>query len=243
MAIKYLDEVFESMDQPEALASKYLARLCLSDELQQLREDQHKQGRVLPHKGYGLKPVSKDICTLLGADKWPRALVTHGALFGCANMNLFMGAYDGRILISNYLNDLAFYYEHGYHKIFPGFEELIKDSTDKHAMQTPGGRERRVSAEIGIRYIKSKVELEEKYKRKIGNRSAIMNRHTAQIVSLCESSLLGVSGEASARGYDAAGIMADMVFSCPATDVVDVGCDLHNSEVFIIPFLTLFQED
>jgi hypothetical protein len=42
---------------------------------------------------------------------------------------------------------------------------------------------------------------------------------------------LVVAGEAAARRYDPAGIMADMVFSCPATDVVDVGCDLHNCEI------------
>ncbi|RDL32341.1 Uncharacterized protein BP5553_08797 [Venustampulla echinocandica] len=231
-AIQYLSDVFGAIDQPEVVASKHLARLRLSNDLQQWREEQHKQNRVLPSKGYGLKPVSKEVCKLLGAEKWPAALVTHGALFGCANMNLFMGAYDAQTLMSNYLNDLGFYYEHGYHKIFPEFEKLIKSSlTDNHALQTPGGAERRVAAEIGIRYIKAKVELEEQHKAKVGNRSAIMDRRTAQIVSLCESSLLTVAGEAVARGYDPAGVMADMVFSCPATDVVDVGCDLHNSEI------------
>jgi hypothetical protein len=231
-AIQYLSDVFGAIDQPEAVSSKHLACLRLSDNLQQWREEQHAQGRVLPSKGYGLKPVSEEVCKLWGADEWPAALITHGALFGCANMNFFLGAYDARTLVSNYLMDLAFYYEHGYHKIFPGFDDLIKSSLiDKHALQTPGGPERRAAAEIGIRYIRAKVELEEQHKAKVGNRSAIMNRRTAQIVSFCESSLLGVAGEAIARGYDPAGIMADMVFSCPATDVVDVGCDLHNCEI------------
>ncbi|EHL02879.1 hypothetical protein M7I_0842 [Glarea lozoyensis 74030] len=231
-AIQYLLDTFGAMDQPEAIASKHVARLSLSHDLQRWREEQHAQGRVLPSKGHGLKPVSEEVCKLWGTENWPAALTTHGAMFGCANMNLFIGAYDSKALVSNYLNDLAFYYEHGYHTVFPDFEKLLKNSlTDAHAIQTPGGLERRISAEIGIKYIKAKVELEEKYKTKVGNRSAIMSRETAQIVSLCESSLLGVAGEAAARGYDPAGIMADMVFSCPATDVVDVGCDLHNCEI------------
>jgi hypothetical protein len=231
-ATQYLSDKFGAMDEPEEVASKHLARLQLSDDLQRWREEQHAQGRVLPSKGHGLKPVSMEVRKLFGADKWPAAIVTHGALFGCANMNLFMGAYDARTLMSNYLNDLAFYYEHGYHKVFPEFETLLKDSlTDSYAIQVPGGLERRISAEIGIRYIRAKVDLEEKYKTKVGNRSAIMNRRTAQIVSFFESSLVGVAGEAAARGYDPAGIMADHVFSCPATDVVDVGCDLHNCEI------------
>jgi hypothetical protein len=114
-------------------------------------------------QGPWFKPVSKEVCKLLGADQWPAALVTHGVLFGCANMNLFMGAYNAPTLISNYLNDQVFYYEHGYHKVFPEFENLLKGSlVDKNALQTPGGLQRRVAAEIGIKYIKAKVDQEER---------------------------------------------------------------------------------
>jgi hypothetical protein len=58
-----------------------------------------------------------------------------------------------------------------------------------------------------------------------------MDRRTAQVISLSESSLLGMAAEATARGFDAGAVMSDLVFSSPGTDVVDVGCDLVNSEV------------
>lgn len=37
--------------------------------------------------------------------------------------------------------------------------------------------------------------------------------------------------ETIAKGYDAAGVMSDLVWSSPCTDVVDVGSDLINSEI------------
>ncbi|UNI17020.1 hypothetical protein JDV02_003400 [Purpureocillium takamizusanense] len=40
-----------------------------------------------------------------------------------------------------------------------------------------------------------------------------------------------MAAEAMTRGFDPAAVMADMVFSSPATDVVDVGSDLGNSEI------------
>lgn len=43
--------------------------------------------------------------------------------------------------------------------------------------------------------------------------------------------MLGMAAESIARGFDAGAVMADLVFSSPGTDVVDVGCDLVNSEV------------
>lgn len=231
-AMQHLGDVFSALDQPETVVPRRLARLRLSDDLQRWKEEQHAQGRVLPRKGYGLKPVPLETCKLLGAEKWPAALITHAALFGCGTMNMLLGAFDAPTLMSNYLNDMAFFYEHGYHKVFPEFEGLLKSSfTDEDALATPGGVERRAAAEIGVRYIKEKVKLEEDYKTKIGDLSAVLDRHTAQVVALCESSLFGVAGEAIGRGYDPAGVMADLVFSNPGTDVVDVGRDLHNSEI------------
>lgn len=53
----------------------------------------------------------------------------------------------------------------------------------------------------------------------------------AQIMCFAEGSLTGMACEAIVRGFDTAGVMADMVFSSPATDVLDVGSDLGNSEV------------
>ena len=41
-----------------------------------------------------------------------------------------------------------------------------------------------------------------------------------------------MAGEAMALGYDTASVMNDFAFSAPGTDVIDVGCDIHNSELF-----------
>ena len=40
-----------------------------------------------------------------------------------------------------------------------------------------------------------------------------------------------MAAEAIARGFDPGAVMSDLVFSSPGTDVVDIGCDLVNSEV------------
>ncbi|KAK5994202.1 hypothetical protein PT974_07645 [Cladobotryum mycophilum] len=128
--------------------------------------------------------------------------------------------------------NMAFYYEHGYNYVFPILEPLLqKDLVDPHAVRTPGGRERRDSVYIGKRYIQDKIALEKQHKTHLMNQSARLNRRTAQVVSLLESSLLGMAAEATARGFDPGAVISDMVFSSPATDVVDVGSDLVNSEV------------
>lgn len=40
-----------------------------------------------------------------------------------------------------------------------------------------------------------------------------------------------MTAEAITRGFDPAAVMADLVFSSPDIEVVDVGCDLVNSEI------------
>ncbi|TQV90968.1 hypothetical protein IF1G_10203 [Cordyceps javanica] len=127
---------------------------------------------------------------------------------------------------------MAFYYEHGYNHVFPSLERLLQRGlADRHAMRTRGGRERRESVYVGKRYIQTKIELEERNKERLSYRSARLLRRDAQIISLSESSLLGMAAEAMAQGFDPASVMSDLVFSSPGTDVVDVGCDLVNSEV------------
>ncbi|RDL30433.1 uncharacterized protein BP5553_10311 [Venustampulla echinocandica] len=51
------------------------------------------------------------------------------------------------------------------------------------------------------------------------------------MVFFCESSLLGLASEAIVRGFDPATTMSGIMFSCPGTDVIDVGSDLMNSEI------------
>jgi hypothetical protein len=220
----------ESLSSPSS--GPRVTQLRLSPELEAWKSSQHAIGNVLPPKGAGLSPVSQEILHILGAEDWPEALKTTNALFGCGIASLLMGAADSRTMFSNYVTDMAFYYEHGYNYVFPNLEPLLeKGLNDPHALRTPGGRERRDAVAIGKRYIQGKIALEKKHKGHLLNRSARLDRRTAQIVSLSESSLLGMAAEATARGFDPGAVMADLVFSSPGTDVVDVGCDLVNSEV------------
>jgi hypothetical protein len=85
--------------------------------------------------------------------------------------------------------------------------------------------------DIGLEYIQGKVALEEKYKRRLANKTAKLNREEALVLFFYESSIWGIAGEAMARGFNKAGVMNDFVFSSPGTDVVDVGSDLCNSEL------------
>ena len=225
-----------SLDKAESLSSLGLgpkvARLRLSSDLQRWKEAQHAAGNILPPKGAGLSQASDAILRMLGAAGWPEALKTNNALFGCGIASLLMGAADAPTMFSNYVTDMAFYYEHGYNYVFPSLDTLLhKGLVDPHALRTRGGRERRDAVNIGKRYIQGKIALEKQHKTRVTNRSARLDRRTAQIVSLSESSLLGMAAEATVRGFDPAAIMSDLVFSSPGTDVVDVGCDLVNSEV------------
>jgi hypothetical protein len=241
-ASTFVIEVFEDVEDASGASSQEslsspgsgprVTQLKLSPELEQWKSSQHAIGNVLPPKGAGLSPVSQEILHILGAEHWPEALKTTNALFGCGIASLLMGAADSPTMFSNYVTDMAFYYEHGYNYVFPNLEPLLeKGLDDPHALRTPGGRQRRDAVSIGKRYIQGKIALEKKHKDHLLNRSARLDRRTAQIVSLSESSLLGMAAEATARGFDAGAVMADLVFSSPGTDVVDVGCDLVNSEV------------
>ena len=160
------------------------------------------------------------------------ALITNNALFGSGMANMLIGAYDPETLYSNYCTDMAFYYEHGYHKAFPEFEDLIRQAGhDNHAVLTPSGMERKAAIEFGLTYIKGKAALEERHKTRLANKMASLDRRAAQKVFFLESSLLGMAKEAIVRGFDCAAVMNDMIFSSPGTDVVDVGSDLNNSEI------------
>ncbi|KAM3317315.1 hypothetical protein ACQJBY_035137 [Aegilops geniculata] len=226
------DERFgEEAEAPEA-ARPRVVQLRLSPELALWKSTQHAAGNVLPPKGAGMSQASPRVIAVLGAGDWPEAMTTNNALFGCGIASLLMGAADVRTMFSNYVTDMAFYYEHGYNRVFPSLHRLLRDGlADARARRTLGGRQRREAVAIGARYIQGKIALEEAHKARLKNRAAKMDRRAAQVISLSESSLLGMAAEAMARGFDAAAVMSDLVFSSPGTDVVDVGCDLLNSEV------------
>ncbi|KAH7141114.1 hypothetical protein EDB81DRAFT_692768 [Dactylonectria macrodidyma] len=222
----------EAVSLPSPESGPRLVHLQLSLELQRWKESQHAIGNVLPPKGAGLRQASDTILRTFQAANWPEALKTNNALFGCGIASLLMGAADAPTMFSNYVTDMAFYYEHGYNYLFPSLEPLLdKGLLDPYALRTLGGRQRRDGVSVGKRYIQGKIALEKQHKTHLKNRSARLNRRAAQIMSLSESSLLGMAAEATARGFDPAAVMSDLVFSSPGTDVVDVGCDLVNSEV------------
>lgn len=207
--------------------------ICLSSELVAWRDEQHKAGRILPAKGYGITRVSDAVIDLLGVGDWPPPLLTNAALFGSGFLNFLLGAYDPRVLYSNYCSDMGFFYEHGYDKVFPEYQALLEHAgTDTYALSTVGGRERRAVAELGLQYIRTKIVLEEKHIAHLSNKSVRLNRKDALALNFCESSLWGMAAEMIGLGYDCGGIVNDFAFSCPATDVVDVGSDIHNSELF-----------
>lgn len=210
----------------------WLVQLRLSPELEQWKESQRQAGKVLPPKGAGLSQATDETVEILGVRDWPEALKTNNALFGCGIASLLMGAADAPTMFSNYVTDMAFYYEHGYNYVFPALEPLLQKAIeDPFARRTFQGRERRDAVRVGKEYIQGKIALERQHKAGLTSLSARMDRRTAQVLSLSESSLLGMAAEAAARGFDPASVMADLVFSSPGTDVVDVGCDLVNSEV------------
>ena len=209
-----------------------LVQLRLSSDLERWKAAQHAVGNILPPKGTGLGRASAKALRFFGAEGWPEALTTNNALFGCGIASLLMGAADAPTMFSNYVTDMAFYWEHGYNHVFPSLEPLLwRGLADPQALHTLGGPERRKAVCIGKEYIQVKIALEERYKRHLTNLSARLSRRDAQILSLSESSLLGMAAEATTRGFDPGGVMSDLVFSSPGTDVVDVGCDLVNSEV------------
>lgn len=101
-------------------------------------------------------------------------------------------------------------------------------SVDERALNTPVGRERRAATNIGLQYIRGKVDLETPHVAHLGHQSARMDRGTAQVVCFAEGSLTGMVYEAIGRGFDPAAAFDDAVFSSPGTDVLDVGSDLKR---------------
>ncbi|KAM3318742.1 hypothetical protein ACQJBY_036105 [Aegilops geniculata] len=229
-----LAEMFASIssDGGGDAARPRVVQLRLSPELALWKSTQHAIGNVLPTKGAGLVQAAPQVLALLGAADWPEAMTTTNALSGSGMANLLIGASDVRTLFSNYVVDMAFYYEHGYHKVFPSFSRLLRDGlADARSLRTPGGRQRREAVAIDASYIRAKIALEAAHRTLLKDRSGQMDRHTAQVMALCESSILGMGAEAIARGFDVGAVTSDLVFSSPGTDVIDVGSDLVNSEV------------
>ncbi|QKX57606.1 uncharacterized protein TRUGW13939_04724 [Talaromyces rugulosus] len=233
-AFNKLQVVFDEVEALNTQEPKTaIAEISLSSELQAWRKEQHKAGRVLPSKGYGLTRASDTVIDILGVRDWPPPLLTNAALFGSGFANFLIGAYDPEVLFSNYCVDMGFFYEHGYNKVFPEYEPVIRwAATDAHAMATVGGTERRTAAEMGLKYIRRKIALEDESIGNLSNKTAKMTRKESLAVNFCECSLLGMAAELLAHGSDRGAVINDFAFGSPGTDVIDVGSDIHNSELF-----------
>lgn len=215
-ALAAMTRIFKSIDSPDADSRIGLVKLRLSSEMSEWKRKQQGQGRLLPAKGKGIQRASDETIDLVNGQNWPPPLLTNNTLFGVGWANLLIGACDPQVLYSNYCVDMAFYYEHGYNRIFPEFEPLFKAaSNDPHALGTFGGPERREAAKVGLRYIRGKVALEHKYLPYLSGLSAKFDRRTAQCIMFGESSLVGMAVEATTRGHDAPATMSDLVFSSP----------------------------
>ncbi|KAF7361633.1 hypothetical protein MVEN_00506600 [Mycena venus] len=83
-----------------------------------------------------------------------------------------------------------------------------------------------------LRYIRAKCRLKERAVAVAHHVTAHFASHqAAQVIFFAESSMLGVVAKAVACGFDPAAALADLVFSNPGTDVVNVRSNLHNSEL------------
>lgn len=215
-AVAAMTRIFNSIDYPVPDSRIGLVKLRLSPELSEWKRKQQEQGRVLPAKGKGIQRASDKVIDLVNGQDWPPPLLTTNTLFGVGWTNLLNGAYDPQVLYSNFCVDMAFFYEHGFNRVFPEFEPLFEAaSNDPHALGTFAGPERREAARVGLRYIRGKVALEHKYLPYLSGLSAKFNRRTAQCIMFGESSLMGLGAEATTRGHDAPATMSDLVFSSP----------------------------
>ncbi|XP_044959356.1 uncharacterized protein LOC123410474 [Hordeum vulgare subsp. vulgare] len=209
-----------------------VVQLRLSPELALWKSTQQAIGNVLPPKGKALRQASPQVLAQLGATDWPEALTTTNALFGACMSNMLIGAADVRTMFSNHVTDMAVNYEYGYMYVFPSLHGLVQDAlADAHALGTPHGRRRREAVAVGLPYIQDKIALEVANKTRLKNRSAQMDRRAAQVISLFDSSVLGIAADAAARGFEVGAVMSDLVLSINSHDVIDVGSDLVNSEI------------
>lgn len=232
-AMGKIDEVFHSVSLGYNTKNTALRKLALSEELKSWRKDQHEAGRKLPHKGHGLRRIPESVINLLGAKHWAAPLLTRAAVHGSGFTNMLVGAWDAETLYCNYVVDMCFYYEHGYHKAFRGFEKLLQEALqDPRAGGILGGVERRMAADIGRQYIRYKSDAEERNQAYLSKLTARLNREEIRKMSFCESSILGLGAESMARGYDFGAAVYSLIFSALGTDVIDVGSDFYSSELF-----------
>lgn len=214
------------------LESLNIVGLCLSDDLLAWKREHHGLGKISLDSHRGRRRASNEVIQLLGAEDWPAPLLTTDVLFGAGLMNMLIGAYDARVLYSNYCVDTDSFYEPTSEGSSP---ELDKPASIFAAFpksqKVPLGVERRRAVESGLAYIHGKAHMETRHVPRLTNKTAKMDRETAHVIYFCEANRAGIAAEAMGRCFDPAAIYDDMAFSSAATDIINIQSDMGNSEI------------
>lgn len=206
---------------------------CLSDDLLAWKREHHGLGRIPSdsHRGRRRR-ASNEVIQLLGAEDWPAPLLTTELLFGAGLMNMLIGAYDARVLYSNYCVDIDSFHEPTSDRSSREFDRPPSMfATFPKPQRNPLGAERRKAVESGLAYTHGKSQLEARFASRLADKTAKMDRETAHVVYFCEANRAGMAAEAMGRCFDAAAIYDDMVFSSAATDIINIWSDMGNSEI------------
>ncbi|POS68731.1 hypothetical protein DHEL01_v212875 [Diaporthe helianthi] len=218
----------------QQLESPNIVGVCLSDDLLAWRREHHLHalGRISSDSHRGRRRASNEVIQLLGAEDWPAPLLTTDVLFGAGLMNMLIGAYDARVLYSNYCIDTDSFHEPPSERSSPEpNRQSSACSAFPKAQKVPLGVERRRAVESGQTYTHAKSDLEARQMTRLDGCTAKMDRETAHVVYFCEANRAGIAAESMGRCFDPAAIYDDMVFSSAATDIVNIHSDLGSSEI------------
>lgn len=209
----------------QRLENLNIVGVCLSDDLLAWKREHHGLGRIPSDSHRGRRRASNEVIQLLGAEDWPAPLLTTDVLFGAGLMNMLIGAYDARVLYSNYCVDTDSFCE-------PTSDRSSREfDRPPSILKVPLGAERRKAVESGLAYTHGKSQLEARYASRLADKTAKMDRETAHVVYFCEANRAGMAAEAMGRCFDASAIYDDMVFSSAATDIINIWSDMGNSEI------------
>ncbi|KAG8160505.1 hypothetical protein KVR01_010041 [Diaporthe batatas] len=215
----------------QQLDSINIIDVCLSDDLMAWKREHHALGRISSDSHRGRRRASNEVIQLLGAEDWPAPLLTTDVLFGAGLMNMLIGAYDARVLYSNYCIDTDSFNEPQSERSSPRSNRSASVFSAFPKSQIPLGLERRRAVESGLTYTHDKSQLEARHETRLNGCTAKMDRETAHVVHFCEANRAGIAAEAMGRCFDSAAIYDDMVFSSAATDIVNIHSDLGSSEI------------
>ncbi|KAK7723973.1 hypothetical protein SLS64_000306 [Diaporthe eres] len=181
----------------QRLENLNIVGICLSDDLVAWRREHHGLGCIPSDIHRGRRRASNEVIQLLGAEDWPAPLLTTDLLFGAGLMNMLIGAYDARVLYSNYCVDTDSLYEPKSERSSPEFDRPSSLFAGfPRPQKVPLGAERRKAVESGLAYIHGKADLEARYASRLTDKTAKMDRETAHVVYFCEANRAGMAAEA-----------------------------------------------